>query len=376
MPRPGERLLRLSRQLRSPAPKVTVADCSSEEPPLLENFTAAEVAQHATRKSCWITIHGLVFDFTPMVESHPGGARGLLRHAGRDASDIFTELHSQSIFTLAMPFLIGRSSEKQPPTAPASWQGVAPSTRFWEGLDTDDAIPTRDQVLYSPFPHDRFSGTGLESFRFNWAIADRLLRSSEDGAQGHPPTSNSALHAMHRQKSYLGVLNTERDWLAVSIDDAEFALEMNMKRMLMLDHPELVYVTDPRSTAAEAEVLELAIEWLTRRYPTRYKLSDDGATLAILCPGYDHVFAKAEWGAEPLRLLGMICQEDFYLLQEQDLADPARTKPPYPAGENMSDGFSYDERDRAPLHVHRHYTLLVVRVPSREEECLGMARAS
>ena len=39
----------------------------------------------------------------------PSGARGVLRHAGTDASDAFTELHSQSIFAaFASQYRIGR----------------------------------------------------------------------------------------------------------------------------------------------------------------------------------------------------------------------------------------------------------------------------
>eukprot|EP01052_Picozoa_sp_SAG31_P050025 SAG31_NODE_11229_length_1051_cov_1.790966_2_plen_86_part_01 len=57
------------------------------------------------------------------------------------------------------------------------WSGVLPSTRFWEGLPAvPDAIDPEAVVLHSPFPARLFDGTGLETFRFNWAIADRLLR--------------------------------------------------------------------------------------------------------------------------------------------------------------------------------------------------------
>ena len=38
-----------------------------------------------------VALRGGVYDFTRFVEQHPGGARGLLRHAGTDASDVFAE---------------------------------------------------------------------------------------------------------------------------------------------------------------------------------------------------------------------------------------------------------------------------------------------
>ena len=43
------------------------------------------------------------YDFTTFIDEHPGGVRGLLRHAGTDASEVFAELHSQSIFAAFGP---------------------------------------------------------------------------------------------------------------------------------------------------------------------------------------------------------------------------------------------------------------------------------
>ena len=66
-------------------------------------FSLEEVAKHRSRQSCWIALHDSVYDFTSFVDEHPGGARGLLRHAGTDASEVFAELHSQSIFAAFGP---------------------------------------------------------------------------------------------------------------------------------------------------------------------------------------------------------------------------------------------------------------------------------
>jgi L-lactate dehydrogenase (cytochrome) len=41
-----------------------------------------EIAQHDSRKSCWIVIDSKVYDITPFIAQHPGGAAVLLKQAG------------------------------------------------------------------------------------------------------------------------------------------------------------------------------------------------------------------------------------------------------------------------------------------------------
>ena len=128
-------------------------------------ITMEEVRRHGSRSSCWIALMGGVYDFTEFAAGHPGGARGLLRYAGADASDVFAELHSQSIFGEFGPrYRIGRLAGVP---AQDGWAGVSPSTRFWEGLPADEPIDPALPSLLSPFPHQRFDSTGLETFRFN-----------------------------------------------------------------------------------------------------------------------------------------------------------------------------------------------------------------
>jgi hypothetical protein len=55
-----------------------------------------------------------------------------------------------------------------------------PTSRFWEGLSPEHAVEGRADVLYSPFPHDRFCGTGLETYRFNWVRPRRECQSSDE----------------------------------------------------------------------------------------------------------------------------------------------------------------------------------------------------
>ena len=94
----------------------------------------------------------------------------------------------------------------------------------------------------------------------------------------------------------------------------------------------LCYVTTPESLPAEQEVLEDVITWCCDRYPDRFSVvtsstngTDDSNGSAIVSvsthtPGYERTFIVSEYSSEPLRLAGMLVQEDFYLLVEDDVS--------------------------------------------------------
>lgn len=349
-------------------------------------FSLEEVAKHRSRQSCWIALHDSVYDFTSFVDEHPGGARGLLRHAGTDASEVFAELHSQSIFaafgpkcalpsppsvifahsathtddayvllsvraprTTTHPLAADRIGRLLNPSTSGSvgWRGVpASDNRSREGILAAgglEAVSPTTAVLPSPFPHDTFSGSGLETFRFHWAVSDRLLRKGADGGSESsvPLAPGASTQHVHRQKSNLGVLDHDRDWLHVG-EARVYAAEMTLKRKLLLEHTGSVYVTDPMALAAEKETLAMALEYLERKYPDRFEFQrvKHGAPphrVTTLTPGYLHSFLLSDWERAPLQLLGMLIQEDCYLLAEMDVEeDPFNSPLPVRAARRCS----------------------------------------
>ncbi|OQD67190.1 hypothetical protein PENDEC_c042G01794 [Penicillium decumbens] len=56
-------------------------------------FDAADVAKHNSAESCWVILHGKVYDVTDFVSDHPGGAKVILRLAGKDATEEFDPVH-------------------------------------------------------------------------------------------------------------------------------------------------------------------------------------------------------------------------------------------------------------------------------------------
>lgn len=56
-------------------------------------LTRAEVRKHSAPDDCWMVLSGKVYDMTPFMEYHPGGASELMRAAGEDGTALYNEIH-------------------------------------------------------------------------------------------------------------------------------------------------------------------------------------------------------------------------------------------------------------------------------------------
>ena len=54
-------------------------------------ISLSELKEHASEKSCWILIHGSVYDVTSFLEEHPGGYDIIVAATGRQGN---TDKHS------------------------------------------------------------------------------------------------------------------------------------------------------------------------------------------------------------------------------------------------------------------------------------------
>lgn len=65
-------------------------------------LTPDEIKKHKVHTDCWIVIAGKVYDITQFLDKHPGGAGILLKYAGKDASSLFKQIHSQELITMRL----------------------------------------------------------------------------------------------------------------------------------------------------------------------------------------------------------------------------------------------------------------------------------
>lgn len=61
--------------------------------PASNAHTLAEVSLHATKANCWSVVRGVVYDLTPWIAKHPGGAGAILSMCGKDATNAFEGQH-------------------------------------------------------------------------------------------------------------------------------------------------------------------------------------------------------------------------------------------------------------------------------------------
>ncbi|KAF8339391.1 FMN-dependent dehydrogenase-domain-containing protein [Amanita rubescens] len=66
-------------------------------------ISGKEVAEHSSRDSCWIIVHGKVYDVTDFLDDHPGGSRIILKYAGKDATREYDPIHPPDAITNNLP---------------------------------------------------------------------------------------------------------------------------------------------------------------------------------------------------------------------------------------------------------------------------------
>jgi hypothetical protein len=81
-------------QTPNPTPTPTPAPAPTPTPvPVVEGYTTAEVALHASESSCWSIVNGNVYDLTSYIPKHPGGSSKIIRICGKDGSSAFEGQH-------------------------------------------------------------------------------------------------------------------------------------------------------------------------------------------------------------------------------------------------------------------------------------------
>jgi len=56
-------------------------------------LSGVEVSKHDSKESCWVVVHGKVYDVTEFLPEHPGGMKIILKYAGKDATAEYEPIH-------------------------------------------------------------------------------------------------------------------------------------------------------------------------------------------------------------------------------------------------------------------------------------------
>lgn len=102
----------------------------------LPSLFPAEIAEHNSAKSCYVTIGANVYDITDFVDDHPGGGNLVLEYGGKDVTEILKDevshTHSDSAYEILEDNLIGfvatgdmKSMKSKPPTSEPLTNGVS-----------------------------------------------------------------------------------------------------------------------------------------------------------------------------------------------------------------------------------------------------------
>lgn len=72
-----------------------------------KTYSLSEVKKHNSAQSCWIIVHGHIYDCTRFVKDHPGGADSILINAGTDCTEEFEAIHSDKAKKMLEDYRIG-----------------------------------------------------------------------------------------------------------------------------------------------------------------------------------------------------------------------------------------------------------------------------
>lgn len=62
-----------------------------------------QVQEHNSRESCWVIIKNKVYDVTDFLPDHPGGAKIILKYAGKDATEAYEPIHPPDALDKNLP---------------------------------------------------------------------------------------------------------------------------------------------------------------------------------------------------------------------------------------------------------------------------------
>jgi len=103
---------KLAAQQTAQLEKEKEAKLSSPKAQKVSKYSWEAIAKHNTRNDCWIVIKEpftnkpQIFDVTKFLPKHPGGRSVIMKYAGKDSTEEFFRIHSDSNYKLAQQYYL------------------------------------------------------------------------------------------------------------------------------------------------------------------------------------------------------------------------------------------------------------------------------
>uniref|UniRef100_A0A2R5LCN6 Cytochrome b5 reductase 4 n=1 Tax=Ornithodoros turicata TaxID=34597 RepID=A0A2R5LCN6_9ACAR len=132
------------------------------------DITPDELGKHNKREDAWICLKGRVYNVTPYMEFHPGGEDELMRGIGKDATDLFNQVHKWVNFeSMLEKCLVGKLVAPTISLRKSSF--AVPKIQFFKKLHRSDTTASEDVPdLGVDFPGKPFMG-------YEWSQDDSTI---------------------------------------------------------------------------------------------------------------------------------------------------------------------------------------------------------
>ncbi|KAK4231284.1 hypothetical protein QBC38DRAFT_466329 [Podospora fimiseda] len=146
------------------ASSLSTEDASKEivmtNPKISHEITLEELRAHENETSPWFVLNGQVYDGTPFLEDHPGGASSIINSAAQDISDEFLAIHSENAKLMMPEYHIGHLSPSAlsllslPPTSSSTPSTTFLSPKLWTTatLTNKTQISPDTKIFHFTFP--------------------------------------------------------------------------------------------------------------------------------------------------------------------------------------------------------------------------------
>jgi nitrate reductase (NAD(P)H) len=95
---------------------------SMTNPEVKNTISFEQLREHEVEESPWFVVENQVYDGTPFLQAHPGGAQSIEAAAGQDVTEEFMAIHSETARAMMKDYHVGSLQEGSQSTSPTAEQ--------------------------------------------------------------------------------------------------------------------------------------------------------------------------------------------------------------------------------------------------------------